>query len=261
MKVALERSFLMPGSVDAAWAVLQDIEAVAGCMPGAAITERIDAAHYKGAVSVKLGPATMAFRGTIEVVELDAARHLVHLLGKGSDSTGTSAATLDLTARIEPGPDAGGSTLHGSSEINISGKAAAFGGRLMTTVSDQILKDFAANFADDVRARAVQSAAAQPGTQPPAAPAGPQPAIAQQASAQPMSAAAAQQQPAGAPPQAARAPAPASPRSPPPAAAVHVAARRGRRELSAFGLLWAIVRDAVLGLFGRGPRSGHPRVP
>ncbi|MFM7658869.1 MAG: SRPBCC domain-containing protein, partial [Burkholderiaceae bacterium] len=47
--------------------MLCDIEAVASCMPGARITERIDAQHYKGTVSVKFGPASMSFRGEIEV--------------------------------------------------------------------------------------------------------------------------------------------------------------------------------------------------
>jgi hypothetical protein len=38
MKVRLERSFPMPASADATWAVLSDIETVASCMPGAKIT-------------------------------------------------------------------------------------------------------------------------------------------------------------------------------------------------------------------------------
>ena len=67
MKVQLEKSYPMPASADAAWALLQDIEGVAGCMPGAKITERIDDAHYKGTVAVKVGPASLSFRGEVEV--------------------------------------------------------------------------------------------------------------------------------------------------------------------------------------------------
>ena len=48
MKVQLEKTFPLPASADAAWAVLRDVEAVAACMPGAAITERLDDRHYKG---------------------------------------------------------------------------------------------------------------------------------------------------------------------------------------------------------------------
>src|SRR3954454_4536596 len=56
MKVQLEKCFAIPASADTAWTLLQDIERVAGCMPGAKITERIDDRHYKGTVSVKFGP-------------------------------------------------------------------------------------------------------------------------------------------------------------------------------------------------------------
>lgn len=154
MKVELEKSFLMPGAVDVAWSFLQDIPGVAACMPGAKITERIDDRHYNGAVTVKLGPASMSFRGAIEVIELDASRRTLRLLGKGSDTAGSSGVSMDLVARIEPGEADGSINLVGRSELTVSGKAAAFGGRMMGTVADQVLKQFAGNFADQVLARA-----------------------------------------------------------------------------------------------------------
>lgn len=153
MKVELEKSFLMLGAADVAWSLLQDIQGVAACMPGAKITERTDDKHYKGTVTVKLGPASMSFRGAIEVVELDASRRTLHLLGKGSDTSGSSGASMDLVARIEPGAADGSINLVGRSEVTVSGKAAAFGGRMMGTVADQILKQFAGNFAAQVQAR------------------------------------------------------------------------------------------------------------
>ena len=83
-------------TAEVAWAFLQDIEAVAGCMPGAKITERLDAGRYKGTVTVKLGPATMSFRGEVEMKDVDAAARTLRLLGKGTDSTGSSVASMNL---------------------------------------------------------------------------------------------------------------------------------------------------------------------
>ena len=151
MKVTLDRTFPMPADADATWATLADIETVASCMPGAKITERVDEAHYKGTVTVKVGPAMLAFRGDIEVKEKDAAARALRLVAKGTDTSGTSAASLDLAARVETG-DAAGSNLVGHAEAMVSGKAATFGGRLMDAVADQILKQFAANFAARVAA-------------------------------------------------------------------------------------------------------------
>ncbi len=98
MKVVLEKVFPLAATADSAWQLMEDIESVAACMPGAKITERIDATHYKGTITVRLGPATMSFKGDIEVIDLDAATRSFHLVGKGADQTGTSAASMDLTA-------------------------------------------------------------------------------------------------------------------------------------------------------------------
>jgi uncharacterized protein len=160
MKVELEKTFPMPAAADVAWGFLQNIEGVAGCMPGAKITERVDGTRYKGIISVKVGPASMSFKGEIEVRELDKTQRMLHLIGKGSDTTGSSGAAMDLVARIEPGATEGSSNLVGRSEVTMSGKAAAFGGRMMGTVADQILKQFAGNFATQVQTSAAAEASA-----------------------------------------------------------------------------------------------------
>ena len=247
MKVELEKTFPMPAPPEAAWAFLKDIEGVAGCMPGAKITERIDAAHFKGTISVRVGPASMSFRGEIEVHELDVSQRMLHLIGKGSDTTGTSGASMDLVARIEPNAADGMSQLIGRSELTMSGKAAAFGGRMLGTVADQILKQFAANFAAQVQARAATDAAAantaSSRVAPPAAPTSstaavptPTPApLLTSPPAAPISSTAAVPTPTPAPLL-------TSPRTAPTPPAP---------ELNALTLLWAIVRDWFRGLFRR----------
>jgi carbon monoxide dehydrogenase subunit G len=168
MKVQIEKVFAMPASSDMSWQFLQDIAAVAACMPGAKITERLDDTHYKGTVTVRVGPATMSFRGDIEVRELDAATRTLRLIGKGSDTTGTSGASIDLTARIEAA-EGGLSNLVGKSDASVSGKAAAFGGRMMNSVADQVLKQFAANFAAQVESLKAPQAGVAPLVSPPPA--------------------------------------------------------------------------------------------
>ena len=155
MKVELEKSFPMPAPADATWRFLQNLEGVAACMPGAKITERLPNGALKGTVTVRIGPATMSFRGEVEARDTDAAGQklapqTLRLIGKGTDSTGTSGATLDLTAHVSA-VDSTSSILNGKSEITMSGKAAAFGGRMMNSVADQILKQFADNFAVKIK--------------------------------------------------------------------------------------------------------------
>ena len=151
MKVRIDKTYPMPCLPEVAWEFLQDVEAVAACMPGAKITERLDAGRYKGTLTVKVGPATMSFRGEVEMKDVDPVARTLRLLAKGTDSTGSSGASMILTARIEAA-DGGHCTLVGASEVSMSGKAAAFGGRMMNSVADTILKQFADNFAAQVSA-------------------------------------------------------------------------------------------------------------
>ena len=145
MEVKLEKRYLVDATPAQCWAVLRDVRAVAGCMPGASITDQVDATHYKGAVKLKVGPANAAFAGDIEVLALDEPAQRVQLLGKGADKSG-STASMDLTATVEPGDTPAQAVLVGVAAVIVNGKFAQFGGRMMVQVSDMILGQFADNF-------------------------------------------------------------------------------------------------------------------
>lgn len=223
MKVQIEKSFPLAATADAAWALLQDLRQVAECMPGARITEEVDPSHFKGTVGVRVGPASMSFRGEVEVQEVDGAARSLHLAGRGTDSTGTSGAAMDLRARIEAdGPAA--CKLVGHSEVSVSGKAATFGGRLMSGVADQVLKQFADNFAKRLPPPVQSPLAEEPAVATPPVDI----ATTATGATPPMASAAAT--------------APASTASALPAAAPP-------REINGLGLLWGMVRDWFHHLF------------
>lgn len=164
MEVVLDKQYPVAAGLDASWAVLSNMHELATCMPGAQITEDIDATHYKGSVRVKVGPAVAAFAGTIDVLTLDPATRTLKMMGKGADKSGSSAS-MELTATLVPA-DNGHSTLQGHAEVIVNGKFAQFGGRMMTSVSDMILAQFAEVFSQ--KAQALQGAAAPVGGAEPA---------------------------------------------------------------------------------------------
>lgn len=126
-----------------AWAVLGDLHATAACMPGAEISEALDATHYRGRVRARVGPANLAFEGELELLALDAASQSLSLNAKGADKAG-SAASMSLQAHIEP--EAGTCALVGTATIKVSGKLAQIGNRLLLPASEALLAQFAANF-------------------------------------------------------------------------------------------------------------------
>lgn len=217
MEVKLDKRYPVAATPAQAWAVLSDIHAIAACMPGAAITEQLDATHYKGTVKSKIGPAVMSFGGDIELQGLDEATRELKMLGKGADKAGSSAS-MQLTARLEDGETPGTTMLMGQATITVSGKLAQFGSRLLVPVSDAMLAQFADNF------RAAAAAVPLPEAAAPAA---------AEASAD-----------AAAPSAASPAPVPA-PR--PPVAPAQV------KELNALGLMWTVFKGWLAGLFGKKP--------
>jgi hypothetical protein len=192
----------------------------------------------------------MSFKGEIEVLGLYAATRTLHLVGKGSDTSGTSGASMDLVARIDPGATEGTSNLVGKSEVTMSGKAAAFGGRMMGSVADQILKQFAANFAARVQAEADAAATETSSVTAVVATAGAAPTATSPITAADSTAAAAAPPPAG---EAAMSAAVSSAAPTSLAATNPGAINAGANELNVLALFWAIIRDWFRGLFRRKP--------
>ena len=220
MEVVLNKRYPLQVGVAQAWAVLADIRATAGCMPGAAITEQTDDTHYKGTVKTKIGPAVMSFVGDIELLGIDDATHGLQLMAKGADRSGSSAA-MKLKAHLEAGETPDTAVLVGQATVTVSGKLAQFGSRLLVPVSDAML----AQFADNFRA----AAAALPASEAPAAPPVITSATAAVTSATVDAAAAA----------------PAS------GAAHTVSAPPPVKELNALALMWTVFKAWLAGLFGK----------
>ncbi len=149
MKIELNKVFEINGSAEDTWVFLQNIRGVASCMPGAEIIEQTDDKNYNGRVKSKVGPATMIFDGSIEILDVNTSEQFIHFVGKGQDTKGTSSAEMDLTATVRTG-DRGKVELVGVATVTVIGKIANFGGRLMTQVADQILNRFGKNFANNV---------------------------------------------------------------------------------------------------------------
>ncbi len=255
MEVKLDKRYPVAATSDQAWAVLCDIHATAACMPGAAITEQIDATHYKGTVKSKIGPAVMSFLGDIEVQGIDFAKRELKMLGKGADRSGSSAS-MQLTAHLEPGESAADCCLVGQATVTVSGKLAQFGSRLLVPVSDAMLAQFADNFR--AAAAAVPVAASASASVAVAEPTGVEASVGASLAASlaaPVTAAASASVDAGASAvsaAAARVAAPAAnqvpPFTPPPGPPRTVAPVK---ELNALGLIWTLIKGWFAGLFGR----------
>lgn len=141
----VEDAFDIDAPLARVWPLLADIPHVAGCIPGAAIEERVDDKTYKAKVSVKVGPVSVGYRATIVVLECDAEKHVARFDVRGDEVKGRGGVRALVTSSAT---DAGGKThvtLHADAQL--SGIIVTVGGRLIESVAKKTIAQFAANLA------------------------------------------------------------------------------------------------------------------
>ena len=138
----LEQTFDVQAPVAQVWAALNDLERVAPCLPGAAITERDEDGTYRGTFTVKLGPMTAAYRGSIRIEDVDEAAHTATLKARGTDKRGQGGANATIVNTLSEHD--GGTQVEAVTDFTITGRLAQFGrGGMMEEVSNRLLRDFA----------------------------------------------------------------------------------------------------------------------
>jgi hypothetical protein len=218
-----DNSFDVPLAPEQAWSVLMDIQRIAPCMPGAELTEVIDPQHFKGKISVRLGPVALAFAGRVEIDSIDEANRSARVKAQGSDAKGRGGANATATFHIEPAGDGSRVMIH--TDLMLSGAVAQYGrgvGMIQATAA-QIIGQFAGN----LRTQLAQ--------QPPAPPKAPAAAAQSPELATPAPATSS----TAAPAPAASSPA-AQPMPPPPAA----------KPISGFSLIARVIWQQIRSLFG-----------
>ncbi len=160
MNTLIEKEFDIEQPIDLVWKSLADPEDIVVCVPGAAITEKVDDRNYKGEVVTKFGPIKAKYAGDIEIQELDEANYKMVLKGRGLDSKGKGSADMLMNGTLTEVD--GKTNVKFSMDITIVGMLAQFGSRLINDVSDQLLNQFVANFKKKLAAAAPSTAAPTP---------------------------------------------------------------------------------------------------
>ena len=136
----LANAFTVPAAADDAFAVLLDVERVAPCLPGAALAGG-DGETFDGAMTIKLGPVTSRFEGTVRIVEADrgARRAVLRAEARDARGSGTAAATITTSLR----PEGAGTRVDVETDLQVSGPVAQFGRGVMQDVSGKLMRQFA----------------------------------------------------------------------------------------------------------------------
>jgi uncharacterized protein len=141
MAIEIVKTFVVKAPSAAVWGFLTDPQRVARCMPGAAITDRIDEKTFAGTMAVKVGPVSTSYKGKIVFEKLDPSAHTAEIVATGQDVRGRGGADLRLTSSVrELSP--GETEVTAASKVNITGILAQMGRGMVQDVSDQLFQVF-----------------------------------------------------------------------------------------------------------------------
>jgi carbon monoxide dehydrogenase subunit G len=138
----LEQSFEVDAPLERVWQALIDVERVAPCLPGAAITGRNDDGSYNGTFKIKIGPTTASYTGKLEMENVDEDVHRATMQAQGSDKRGQGGAKATIVSTLSA---ANGSTrVEVVTDYHITGRLARFGrGGMIEDISERLLREFA----------------------------------------------------------------------------------------------------------------------
>jgi carbon monoxide dehydrogenase subunit G len=151
----LDGTFTFNGPRDKVWELLQDPAVLAKALPG---TERLTLTspdRYEGVMKVSVGPMTAAKFDVVVTLsdKQPNERFAMQIEGKGSVGFSRGTAFVDLKDQ----PD-GGTLMEYRSEVQIGGRIASVGQRLIESVSRMMMRQALEALDRELRSRLTQNA-------------------------------------------------------------------------------------------------------
>jgi carbon monoxide dehydrogenase subunit G len=152
---------LIPATVEATWAALNDPEVLKSCIAGCESMERTGDDAYQAVVAVKVGPVSARFKGNLKMTNVHPpSGYTINFDGQGGVAGfGKGSADVALS------PEGAGTKLSYSAQAQVGGKMAQIGSRLIDAAAAKITDDFFAAFEAKLQA-AVPAVAAAPAVEP-----------------------------------------------------------------------------------------------
>jgi uncharacterized protein len=139
----LENEFTVDVPAEEAWNVLLDLERITPCLPGAALTEQSDDDEYKGKMTVKMGPVTQEYNGTVKIEEADESEHRAVMKADGKDARGQGTASATITSTLHEENGGESTRVRVETDMQLTGRVAQFGGGMHQEVAEKIMGQFA----------------------------------------------------------------------------------------------------------------------
>ena len=156
----MENEFTVDAPVEQAWETLLDLERVTPCLPGAALEEE-SGDEYKGTMTIRLGPVTQKYNGTVSFEETDEESRRAVLKADGKDARGQGTASATITSTLSE-QDGGGTKVRVETDMHLTGRAAQFGRGVQQEVATKLINQFAECLEKEIMGENIREEPEQP---------------------------------------------------------------------------------------------------
>ncbi|HEY2189655.1 MAG TPA: carbon monoxide dehydrogenase subunit G [Caldimonas sp.] len=141
---------LIPATIDATWAALNDPATLKACIAGCESLERVGDDAFVAVVAMKVGPVSARFKGNLKLTNVDPPKgYTINFDGQGGVAGfGKGSADVALT------PSGEATRLAYDARATVGGKMAQIGSRLIDATAGKITEDFFAAFEAQLEAKA-----------------------------------------------------------------------------------------------------------
>jgi carbon monoxide dehydrogenase subunit G len=157
--VKMENEFTVDAPVEQAWETLLDLERITPCLPGAALEEE-SGDEYKGTMTIRLGPVTQKYNGTVSFEETDEESRRAVLKADGKDARGQGTASATITSTLSE--EDGGTKVRVETDMHLTGRAAQFGRGVQQEVATKLINQFAECLEKEIMGENIREEPEQP---------------------------------------------------------------------------------------------------
>ena len=147
MAMTMSGEQILAAPRETVWARLNDPEVLKACIPGCETLEVTGENEFLAVATNKIGPVKARFKGKVKLSDLDPPKSY-RLSGEGDGGIAGFAkgsVTVDLTERED------GTCLTYNVEVQIGGKLAQLGQRLINGTAKKLADQFFLRFAEAVK--------------------------------------------------------------------------------------------------------------
>ncbi len=146
----LEGKFTLKAPIQKVWDSLLEPETLRACVPGAEKIEKLDDNTYDCVIKQKVGPISVRFKFKTVLTKVEPPHHF-EMEGEGDEIAKAGRFTQKSAVDLRETPD-GQVEVSYKTEVNVVGKLATFGDRIMRAKAKKVEQEFTKKLQERLKA-------------------------------------------------------------------------------------------------------------